>query len=164
MAEQKKKMDATTKWIIGSVIAVLCVVYGVYGYTPFFAKVDYVKGPSKTQHDLSKLPNFKLEEPKTDAATPMRGPVEYLKSGMQGQKYSTIEVEYQLLTDSKPGQIKPDALQKNPNLAFGVKQIPAYLVSFGGMEFKAEDGTTHHEKVYVVDANSGEEMYEFSYR
>jgi hypothetical protein len=162
--EQKKKMQTSTKWIIGSVIVIMTIVYGVYGYTPFFSKVEFVKGPAKTQHELSKLPNLKLEEPKTDAATPMRGPVEYLKSGLQGQTYKTIEVEYQVLTDTKPGTIEPDALQKNPNLAFGVQQVPVYLVSFGGMDFKAEDGTTHHEKVYVVDANSGEKMYEFSYR
>ncbi|MBL0386320.1 hypothetical protein JJB07_06585 [Tumebacillus sp. ITR2] len=162
--EQKKKMQSSTKWIIASVIIILTIIYGVYGYTPFYSQVEYVKGPSQTQHDLSKLPNLTFEEPKTDAATPVRGPVEYLKTGLQGKKYTKIEAEYQLLTDTKPGTIEPDALQKNPNLAFGVKQVPAYIISFSGDDFTAQEGTNHHEIVYVVDANSGEKMYEFSYR
>jgi hypothetical protein len=155
-------MKTSTKWMIGIGIFLMVIVYGTYGYQPFYSQVEYVKGPAKTQHDLSKLPNVKLEEPTTEAATPMRGPVEFLKSDLQG--FKKIEVEYQLLTDAKPGTIKPDALAKNPNLLQGVKQVPVYLISFGGMEFKAADGSTLHEKLYVVDANSGELMYEMSYR
>ncbi|PWK13927.1 hypothetical protein [Tumebacillus permanentifrigoris] len=156
------KMSKRSKWIIGLAILMMFVIYGSYGYQPFYSEVEFVKGPANTQHDLSKLPNLLLEQPTTDAATPMRGPVEFIKSDLQG--YKKIEVEYQVLTDTKPGQIKPDALTKNPNLLQGVKQVPVYLISFSGMDFPAADGTTHHEKVFVVDANSGETMYEFSYR
>lgn len=155
-------MQTSTKWIIGSGLAVMLIVFGTYGYTPFYSKVEYVKGPDKTHHDLSKLPNLKFDEPTLDAATPMRGPVEYLKTEVPNHK--SIEVEYQLLTDTKPGTIAADALQKNPNLLQGVKQVPAYLVSFEVPDFQAADGTQHHEKVFVVDANSGEQMYMFSYR
>lgn len=83
-----------------------------------------------------------------------------------------IIAEYQLLTNDQFNLFSDAAKEKNLELKEGgfLKDTPVYIVTFKGITkkghgfFKGQEPVVNHEFNVVVDANSGEVLYAFTYR
>ncbi|MCD9022086.1 PepSY domain-containing protein [Cohnella silvisoli] len=82
-----------------------------------------------------------------------------------------INAEYQLMTNNQFALFSDAAKEKNPKLneeGF-LKDTPVYIVTFKGITKKGhalrgQEPVVNHEFNVVVDANSGEVLYAFTYR
>lgn len=82
----------------------------------------------------------------------------------------TKNVHYQLNKVTLPGYnlFSYQALEKNPKLKLGnTQELPVWLVTFRGVNIPSSNlgkKIYNHEIVYVVDAETGEMLWGFTYR
>lgn len=121
------------------------------------------------QHNMSlKKPNTVAILSEEDA---IKAASEYFQIAASAK---SIKVEYHLLTSPSINSFSESALNKNEKLKKeGLNGTPVYIVTFKGVEFPSAGGSirggkiqhvTFTENNVVVDANSGEVLFSFSYK
>lgn len=152
--------------------ALTCV--SAYSAAQVTASPDTTPITEQDQAEL-KIDGVSLKKPTGDFTISEAKAIELASQYSPG--YATeaknIKAEKQLLTNDHMNLFSNSAKEKNPKLKKEGKLIdtPVYIVTFKGITKVGHDGgingkkpSIHHEYNLVVDANSGEILYGFSYR
>jgi len=130
----------------------------------------------KTQHDLSQINNngISLKKPSVEPAISEAKAIDLASqyADVYANTAKSIVAEYHLMTNDQFYLFSESAKEKNPKLKKDgiLCDTPVYIVSFKGINrvghnsFGGKEPTVFQEFNLVVDANSGEILYGFSYR
>ncbi|MCZ8514129.1 hypothetical protein O9H85_17190 [Paenibacillus filicis] len=130
----------------------------------------------QTSHDISRLAKegVKLKKTIDNPTITQAQAIDLASKYAQGyaQEAKQIIAEYHLLSNDKLTLFSDSAKEKNPKLKIDGKlnDTPVYIVTFKGITKKGHVSSikqkvpVNHEYNLVIDANSGEVLYGFSYR
>lgn len=154
------------------VIALSCVSYGIVMASPANDENTTVQ----TAHDLNSLKNSGVTLKKITVVPSITEEIAIKKASDYAAGYAaeakSINAEYHALTNKNFTLFSEKAKEKNGKLKKDgyLNDTPVYIVTFKGITKKAHGSRLHpnppdfHEYNLVIDANSGEVLYGFSYR
>lgn len=157
--------------VIAACFLVLTMVTMLAGNVTY----QFISDIHKTHQDLQVLSCSGIELESTAIVpkiTPGQAVAEVTNYQLNNpQRPRGIVVEYYQLTNPSITAFSDSAKQKNRSLSqYGyLFKSPCYIVSFEGITRSASTpfgmpGVTFHEDNVVIDANSGEALFGFSYR
>ncbi len=81
----------------------------------------------------------------------------------------SVHVELQLVTDKTTKMFSPKEMQENPQVALnGLANTPCYIVTYEGINFTKSipnhADVVNHEYNVLIDAQTGQILYGFTYR
>ncbi|MFC5403208.1 hypothetical protein [Cohnella soli] len=158
-------------------IAVLILAAAVTTVSSYALKANAGQDTSSpiTAHDQAALQMDGVTLKKPDAAANLTNEQAISIASKYAPGYAKeandINAEYQLMTNNHFALFSEAAKEKNPQLQKEgfLKDTPVYIVTFKGITKKGhasigQEPVVNHEFNVVVDANSGEVLYAFTYR